>query len=466
LTNFTASFSVSNIRSVIVTAVLMVSAAIMGRLLIEWNLGGRELAILVLVMFMAAIIAVPTDRSLRWGYTLWLLTFGFGWRTVHVNSTVDLHPSEVLVWLLFLSAMARGVARRNMPDLAIPRAILLLMGFALLGIFPALARSTSPDSIVEELKVFLTLLPTYFVVKWFVASRADWERTVRVVILVAVYVSCLGLMDYFTPGLSHSLVGTDKIDTLYVTDSGLGRVGFIFYGNFSAGFLIFTFFGLTAHSLMSSFSTLPHRRIFGVLFLAAEIFAMYLSGYRGLWYATVIFLVAYIFVQRRALIFLAGLIAALPALPSVFINRFLSLIDPRYADSSQFNRLDRAAHAVDIMLRSPLSGEGWGASGYVHSDLIQLGANLGIPALVVFIVWILNLIRQLASLTRGRTWISDYASALFATLCGLLVVFLGEGLIVWTQLMVPVWFLLCMAYRLIEFARQQSPASLALDSAS
>jgi O-antigen ligase len=198
-----------------------------------------------------------------------------------------------------------------------------------------------------------------------------------------------------------------------------------------------------------------HVRIFVGVVLLIELAGMYFSGYRGLWYAIGVFLMAFAFIQKRAWLLLGATLASLPFLPVNFFQRFQSLFELQYADSSQFSRLARAMYALDQMRDSPISGVGWGGSGYVHSDLIQIGANLGVPALLFFVLWLLNIAWKMLKQSRSKSWGGGYAGALFATVCGLIVVFAGEGLIVFVQLMVPVWFLFSMAYKLIELDAQE-----------
>jgi O-antigen ligase len=196
-------------------------------------------------------------------------------------------------------------------------------------------------------------------------------------------------------------------------------------------------------------------QLVGLGMLAVQLIGIYLSGFRGLWYSLAVFLVSYALVRRRGWIVIGVGIAGLPLLPVEFMQRLLSLFDIRYADSSQFARLDRATQAFNLMTSSPIMGLGWGGSGYVHSDLIQIGANLGVPALATFIAWILSQLWQFFQLSKRSDWMGEQASILFAALCGLSFVFAGEGLIVWAQFMVPIWFLFAMGYKLVDLAEKE-----------
>ena len=122
---------------------------------------------------------------------------------------------------------------------------------------------------------------------------------------------------------------------------------------------------------------------------------MYLSGFRGLWITIGFFLLVYVLVQRRMWVFVGAIIATLPVLPAVFYERLTSVVDLGNLDSSELDRIGRPQYAFNLLKQSPWIGWGWAAAGYVHSDLLQVAANLGLPAAAFFILWLLNLMRSL-----------------------------------------------------------------------
>ena len=67
---------------------------------------------------------------------------------------------------------------------------------------------------------------------------------------------------------------------------------------------------------------------------------------------------------------------------------------------------------------------------------------------------------RLFLLVNRRDWIGRYAGLLFAYLCAQMVIFAGEGLIVWVQVMIPFWFIWALAFKLIEFAKAEPAAVL------
>ncbi len=448
--------------TLIIVGVAAGIAFLIGPLMRLGKIGTREMVILIFGFAMAILVLIPSKRVLKLGMVIWIVTFGLGWRTIHVTSILSIHPAVVLAVLLFVGTLIHDLLYRRHTDFSISIWIPLLTLFAFLGMLTAYDRGTPVDLILQESQVFLALIPAYYVIRWNVETQRDWENVARWLIVVAVYVSCLGLLDLVAPDVSRRLSGNESIDTVYMTTQGIGRAMFIFYGSPIAGFLIYMFFGLTAHFFLTSLQHGGIVRWISALALLAELAGIYLCGYRGAYYALGVFLLVYAVILPRAKILLAAGIAGLPLLPEEFYLRVISLIDTRYADSSQFKRIDRATQAFDLVKQFPLTGVGFGGSGYVHSDFVQIAANLGVPALGIFLVWIASVMWRLFRIARQANWIGEYAGALFATFCGLLVTFAGEGLIVLPQLMVPIWFMVSMALKLVDLHKQAEAPSRTL----
>ncbi len=449
-----------SLAALLVTLALLVAALAIGPLVQILRVGVREVVILALIILMSLLLLIPSERVLRFGFTLWILTFAFGWRTVYLTPNLNIHPAEVLLVLLFFAMVGRAVIQKTTLDLSLPIVVPFFLLFGAFGIYVALSAGRVLDIVIEESKVFFAIPFVYYVVRWSIKSQQDWERAARWATAVAVYISCLGLLDYFFPSLSRALSAREDIPTTFLSQSYQGasftRVGFVFFGNFAAGFVVFTFAGFSFYYVLRDLRTLTDapRRILMILFLALELGGIYLSGYRGLWYAVAFFIAVYTIFQRRAL----GLIAAgsliLPLLPIDFFNRFQSVFNTQFADSSQYDRIFRATRAYNMILQAPLTGVGWGGSGYVHSDFIQITANLGLFGIALFLLWIAGILWRLFYLTRRTNWVKEYARILFASICGLLVSLSGEGLIIFVQLIFPIWFLFAMSARLFELANQ------------
>ncbi len=452
---------VPSLTTLVVVGLALAVAVAIGRMTSMSAFGARELVIFALLAGSAVLVLVPSDRILQIGFAGWILTFGFGWRTIHLTSSINLHPAEVLAWMLFGLVIARKTIRRERLDLQIPFAVPLLMVLGLAGLGTALVRGDQLGAAVQESKVLFLLIPCYYIVKWLLVTRADWEISIWLATLVAVYISLLGFVDYVDPALSTLLTGRSAEQTVMVSVQGFERAGFVFFGSAAGAFVVMAFLAFAIHFFLESLTGSRLMQVLTLAILLLELFAVYISGYRGLWIAAVVLVLAYSVVQRRAWILLAGGVLGLPFLPTDFVYRAESLLDLRYADSSQFKRLDRARQGVDLILQSPVNGVGWAGSGYVHSDLVQLAANLGLPALLVFVLWLVRLGWSMFRLASKPGWIGQYAAALLASLCALAVVLTGEGIIVWAQLIAPAWFLLALCHKLTDFAsaEETSPAA-------
>jgi O-antigen ligase len=102
-----------------------------------------------------------------------------------------------------------------------------------------------------------------------------------------------------------------------------------------------------------------------------------------------------------------------------YISTFKALtgqIDTRY-DSSGSARMARANIAIDSIGEKPL-GTGWGSQGWVHSDVLQIAASIGIIPGVIFIIAPLFLLFRMYS-TYLIASINDQTA--FFVCCGLLI---------------------------------------------
>jgi O-antigen ligase len=102
-----------------------------------------------------------------------------------------------------------------------------------------------------------------------------------------------------------------------------------------------------------------------------------------------------------------------------YISTFKALtgnIDTRY-DSSGGARMARAKIAIDSIGKKPL-GTGWGSQGWVHSDVLQIGASIGIiPGLILFLGPVFLLFRMYKLYLLA----SPNERTVFFVCCGLLI---------------------------------------------
>lgn len=418
----------------------------------------RELAIFGLGIAGLLLVLMPSDRVLEVGFGLWVLTFGLGWRTVYFTANFNIHPSEVLAWLLFVLLLVRGTTRGRRPDFKIPLWIPVLVALSFLGLIVGLASGTVIDIVLEEFKVILVLVPVYYIVQWMIRDARDWERTANLAVIIGVYLGCLGMLDAFAPGLASRLSGVPEEHVTIGSLQGFNRVLFSLFGAPLAGAVILTLMCFTVRQVFR-----PQRgRTFHLLMagaLAIQVFGVYISGYRVTTFGMALLFGLYALFERRALILFAAAAAVSPFLPGSFFFRMVSIFDPQYEDTSQEKRITRAEDGLEQIWSSPVVGHGWGGVGYVHSDLIQLAGNLGLPALFIFLGWFGTTLADLWRLTKQEGFFREWGAALFAGVAAALMPLAGEGLIIFIQLMIPVWFLFSMAHRLVELARMPNEST-------
>lgn len=442
---------------ILIVCAACVLAPLLGYYFTRFGFQTRELAILGLGVVALVLVLVPSDRVLQIGFGVWVLTFSLGWRNLYLTQILSIHPSEVIAWTLFALVIVRSVLQRTSLDWRIPFWIPLLLAFCIMGVGISMAVGREFDVVVSEFKAIFSILPVYYIIKWLVLSPKVWERTANLTIVVGVYLGCLGMLDILAPGLSSQLAGGTQGYVTLGSVQGFERALFTIFGAPLAGAVILTLLGFTLRQLFRPNVSLRTRLVFVGAFLI-QMVGIYLSGYRATILGSLVLLAFYVLFERRAWVLVLGAIAVIPLLPITFVRRLLSLVDSQYADSSQVRRIGRAEQALELVWNSPVWGNGWGASGYVHSDLVQIAGNLGIPALLVFLGWFGATMHGLWKLCRQSGFFREYAAALLATMVGVLVVLAGEGIIVFIQLMIPVWFLLCMAHRLIELANSEGRA--------
>ena len=146
-------------------------------------------------------------------------------------------------------------------------------------------------------------------------------------------------------------------------------------------------------------------------------------------------------------------------LPAAAHERALSGIslvtgNPQHTDTSGIKRWGRVTAAFADTLNQPM-GHGWAASGWVHNDFIQVGANLGLLAGLLFAGAFLFTLWRIFRRVLVPSVPEDLQLGL-----ALLVSFVGagavlglEGVEVVTQLVLPVWFI----WVLVEVWLRQKP---------
>jgi hypothetical protein len=111
-------------------------------------------------------------------------------------------------------------------------------------------------------------------------------------------------------------------------------------------------------------------------------------------------------------------------------------------DHSAQDRKERALEAVNGIIESPF-GRGWSSAGWVHSDFLQVAANLGIIAGLIFLAGyfytLMRIVREMPTWLRATAQ-GDLGLSLLLSFVGAGGLLAMQGVEVLPQMVLPVWF--------------------------
>jgi hypothetical protein len=397
-----------------------------------------------------------SQDKLRAGFVFLVCTLGLGYRTFPVTSQLRVHPAEVCLLLLTILVLARRTPHR------LPRWLWLFMPFWVLGWLPSHQNSQPWDLQVSEFRNFLLLIPVFLVTPAVLNVKGGWRSIILTFWCVGCAVATLGVLERAVPGIRDALPGFVTDPTALMASDGFQRAKFSFWGGPQATFLCVLAMPLTA--LVWRWWPSQEARVGTLAGLVLQVAAVYIGGYRSMWLlAAVQFLLFAVFQKRFVLATLVLLIAfggysALPAETRERIHTLRSVLagGVEELDTSGVKRWNRAQDTVEYALRTPF-GHGWAESGWVHSDFLQVAANLGPPAALVFLGgYVVTLVRLPLRMREvlPANELAPVGLSVALSFVGAGGMLLFEGVQVLPQLALPVWLVWAMAE---TWLRQTSP---------
>ena len=335
------------------------------------------------------------------------------------NYVIDSAPleSSVLFRILFFSALLYGFVLAFVNDVNILRA-------------------------ASNMKHVFLLAPLLYAV-----NRIRWDgrmidRTMWSMLAAGIIISIPGILEYnagiFAEGSSYG--------------DGFNRALFSFWGAPMAVLVVTLCF--QAHWYLWARADEVQYKLFVLASALLQMYAIYISGTRNMWIAvlsTTVFAVYLRYGFRRSLLIVPLGVFLLTLAPEEGVQRMQSFYflhehdqygrdDTRWLDSSGAKRVERMNTALAMIASRPW-GSGWAASGWVHSDVVSIAADLGILFGLVFVVLLLRTtLRTLAAARRavGRDkWLWITFSGFMLTNINLF----GFGGVTWlAQYAVPAWF--------------------------
>lgn len=449
----------SRILPVILVAAGLVIAWGVGNPTINWQVR----AVLLLGLLLATFFVLASEASLRLHLYATILTLAFGWRAEQIAG-VNVDAQLLFAWSLFLHFVIYRIAHRGnrQPVRGQAAAILALVAIAV-GVISALARNRLAVYAVNEMIIFSLCVPVIFGLHNLVTSKTEYRRIEMVLAVTILLMSIPGLLEYVQ---AYAAKDVSRVHVKW-TSLGVGFIGaqFSWWGTGATiSYALNPIVLLLLGPVLSRDTPIWQRWFCGVaLFFGSA--AIVASGQRGAWIGSAIGLLVFCFLARRfRLLVVIGLIVGWLSLSDRAAATLLALFDPSletgYYDTSAIARYLRIQGALEQIRRAPWLGWGWGGSGWVHSDTLQLAANLGIPTTVgLFAVWLTPFVRLFKTNRDVQMFWTRVPSkdvrlaALLAAGVSVVIQLSSEALIVISALSLPIWIVIGLGWSWWEMTR-------------
>jgi hypothetical protein len=416
----------------------------------------RELlAALLALAGLGTFLASP--NKLRDGFLFFIATLGLGYRTLTLTPALKIIPAEVVICLLFVFALVSAHRDEDQPR-RLPLWLLAMLPFWIIAWLPSQENEFPWDARLAEFCNFALIVPVFFVTFAVLRDPRCWRAVVVTFTAVGVWIAAMGLLEYLYPGIAELLPGFMGNTDPNETDEGFKRASFSFFGSPTGVFICILALPLSLRAW--AWWPSPFARTATVVGVAIQLAGLYVSGYRSMWLLFAIQFALYVLLRQRYALGLAALCLAIvgySTLPAETRDRLQSLEkvlqgDPRAADTSGQKRWDRATETLHYAIAQP-GGHGWAASGWVHSDFLQVAANQGLFAGVIFLgAYSVTLLRLLIRLGRRGSGLNQQVgdvaalgSSLFLSFVAVGAMLLFQGVEFLPQTMLPVWLTWALA---------------------
>lgn len=450
-------------KTVLTWAVLFIVAVFVVGYAIRQGIYYREVLIAG-VALTTAVIVLGRELGIQVGFVLWALSMAVGYRTFELSKDLRIHPAEVLLWLLFAGMFAH---RHLISDakLSLPLWVWLMLPFWMLGWWPVVGGDANWAAMFTEFRCFLILIPMLLVAQIVLKEKRNWRYLLLAFFAASTWIALVGALEYWVPSATKMFPAFIQNAKPQTTADGFVRAQFSFWGHPNATFLCvlsYPFSGV----LLRYWRSLALRLAI-VVATIMQLVAIYIGGYRSLWVMVVVQVTAACFFGLRKRGFaVAALCIVVAGVGYQFIpktdERVITTIaalrlDP--VDHSALVRKERALGAVEDVFQNPFGG-GWNSAGWVHSDFLQVAANLGIIAGLIFVAGYLYTFSRLAIAVRsviqyGRSENGELGFSLMLSFIAVGGLLTTQGVQVLPQLMLPVWFV----WALIEVWLRQRAAA-------
>jgi len=438
------------VRAMVIIGTLL-AAVVLGAA----RFGFREVAIVVLVILGTLVLVIP--RAVKLGFAFYILTFMIGWRQIPLSGDLKIHPSEIMAFGLMALVIARVAIEQHRLYWPVSRVWSVLILWTPIALYLAIDTGVPWDSALVWVKGFLLAVPTLLVVNECVKDLLSWRRAITLLAATVLYVSGLGITEYFFPSVVAPFIGFFGKTATLSTVSGFVREDFTFFGGaITSVFLSVAFFPILGEFLASK----GQVKIFFGISALTSIFATYLSGNRGPWIGMALGIpILVLFNPKRTWMLIVLGVAVLAILPSEFFSNLAAIQSfgtVNNIDPSVDRRTQLFVAALNNIQTQPFFGHGWGASGLAHSDIFQLAGDIGVPMTLLFLFWYARVGWDLVQISSQANipleWRDRIVTALAMIVAALANLF-GEAIIVLPHVISPLWFMIALATVLPRLAK-------------
>lgn len=455
---------------------LLIAAVVIGvAVFVGYRVGSVGLSyqdLVLLAMAVAAAVIVLHPRGLEIGFVLWVGLFVLGYRMTRVNvplaldklinggpasaiygatgatPALSLHPMVIVIMvLLVIRIMRQLITHERIPNWRLPRMLWVFGLFWLWGWSQGMVNGYPWPEMFPELLHFVMLFPIFIVSAAVLTKQRYWRPVVALLYFAGTFIAFFGLLEYAVPGFRDLLPGfvtASDPELLLVAQDGFLRGTFSFWGTNAAATFICVMALPMAVPLLN-WTHRPETRLLIIVAGVVQLLGIYIGGYRSMWLTLAVIVGAMLYFRYgvRGLLLTAVVTAfVLSVLPDTALGRLetgISALTGNFEDTSSLKRWARATEQITETINHPF-GRGWTAAGWAHSDFIQVAANLGLVAGLIFMGWYTaTLVSAVRAIRRHRQDVLMTGLVCSFFVVGAMLLF--EGVSVYPQLALPAWFI-------------------------
>jgi len=301
---------------------------------------------------------------------------------------------------------------------------------------------------LNEFRDFLLFIPIMIIVPIVLQRENYWRLLLLAFFLVGTWIGFMGVVEYWFPQVTDIFPAFIHAAKPELTDEGFVRAQFSFWGGSQATFICAM--ALPVALVLVTWWSRWYSRAAIVLAAGFQMLAIYIGGYRSLWLILILQIVVACVLRLQkhgfavaALCLVIG-VGGYHYIPNTTERAMtgLAALRGQPIDHSAQERKDRAFDAIDQAIAKPFGG-GWSSAGWVHSDFLQVAANLGVVPALIFLAGYLFTLQRLFRNTRSCLRTGEHGDFALALLLAFIAA--GEhlaiqGVQVLPQMALPVWF--------------------------